>query len=67
MTDLSPAAQVYVTAHTAFEKIKNTFILLLEDNRTIDDRTLDTYKKARNDLIQALDTLNAELKALPND
>lgn len=62
MTNLSPAAQAYETAYTAFDKIKNTFILLLEDNRTIDDHTLDTYKEARNALIQAQDTLNAELE-----
>ena len=60
MTDLTPAAQAYVTANTAFDKIKNTFIRLLEDNRNIDDHTLETYKEARNALIQALDTLNAE-------
>ena len=64
MTNLSPAAQVYQTTYTAFDKIKNTFIRLLKDNRTIDDRTLDTYKEARNALIQAQNTLNAEQEAL---
>jgi len=63
MTDLSPAAQAYTTAYTAFDKITNTFILLLKDNRTIDDHTLKTYKEARNALTQAQDTLNAELES----
>lgn len=57
---LSPAQQAYKTAYTTFDKVKNTFCRLLDDNRIIDDHTLNAYKEARNAFIHALDTLNAE-------
>jgi hypothetical protein len=59
-TPLSPAAQAYKNAYTAFDKVKNTFCPLVDDNRIIDDHTLNAYKEARNAYTQALDTLNAE-------
>jgi hypothetical protein len=63
MPDLSPAAQAYEAAYVAFDKVKNTFCRMMDDNRIFDNQTLDKYKVARDDLIKAQEVLNAELGA----
>jgi hypothetical protein len=60
MTELSPAVQAYKAAYIAFDKVKNTFCRMVDDNRVFDNQTLDNYKTARDNLIKAQEMLEAE-------
>jgi hypothetical protein len=60
MSKLSPAVQDYNAAYIAFDKVKNIFCRMVDDNRVFDNQTLDNYKTTRDNLIKAQEMLNAE-------
>jgi hypothetical protein len=60
MTDLSTAAAEWSEAVNAYNKIAKVISEILEDVRQIDDKTLEAYRQARNNLARTQAALISE-------